>query len=330
MTVAHHRVNLTVMRMILKNRRLLAVMLVLAAVGAACSSNTESDAPDGIKIVATTTMLGDIAHNIVGDDGSVVVLLPVEASPHDYQPSSSEVAAIYGADLVLANGLHLEEGLADVLEAALADGVNVIEVAELVEPVTFGDREPCEDVDDGNSHDSAECDPHVWFDPDRDAATGFLIARSLAVVNPAIAWESRADSYGRELAAADIQIVALLEQVPPTERLIVTNHDSFGYFAQRYGFEVIGTVIPGGSSLSEPSSADLAELVHVINESGVSAIFTETTEPTELADAIASETDHRVTIVPLYTGSLGPSGSGADTLIGMLLTNAERISDGLS
>jgi zinc/manganese transport system substrate-binding protein len=127
-----------------------------------------------------------------------------------------------------------------------------------------------------------------------------------------------------------MKIVALLDQLPLADRLVVTNHDSFGYFAERYGFEVIGTVIPGGSSLSEPSSADLAALVNVINETGVSAIFTETTEPTELADAIAGETDHTVTIVPLYTGSLGPTGSGADTLIGMLLTNAERIADGLS
>jgi zinc/manganese transport system substrate-binding protein len=318
------------MRMILKNTSLLAVLLVLAVVGASCSSDSEFDTSDGVKVVATTTMLGDIAHNIVGDDGSVVVLLPVGASPHDYQPSSSEVAAIYGADLVLANGLHLEEGLVDVLSAAFEDGVNVIEVAERVEPVTFADREPCEDVEDGNSHDSAECDPHVWFDPDRDAATGLLIARSLAAVDPGIPWEDRAESYGKELADIDMKIVALLEQVPPADRLVVTNHDSFGYFAERYGFEVIGTVIPGGSSLSEPSSADLAALVNVINETGVSAIFTETTEPTELADAIAGETDHTVTIVPLYTGSLGPTGSGADTLIGMLLTNAERIADGLS
>lgn len=330
MTVAHQWTNLFIMRMILKKPPFLAAMLVLVVVGVSCSSNTEPDTADGVKIVATTTMLGDIARNIVGDDGFVVVLLPVGASPHDYQPSSSEVAAIYDADLVLANGLHLEEGLVDVLSAALADGVNVIEVAERVEPVMFGDREPCGDVENASNHDSAECDPHVWFDPDRDAATALLIAESLATVDADTPWEDRAVAYGKELAEADTQIVALLGRIPPADRLIVTNHDSFGYFAQRYGFEIIGTVIPGGSALSEPSSADLAALVHIIDESGVTAVFTETTEPTELADAIAGEADHAVTIVQLYTGSLGPTGSGADTLIGMLLTNAERIADGLS
>jgi zinc/manganese transport system substrate-binding protein len=330
MTVVSQPAILSIMRMILKSSVLMAAMIAIALAVTSCGASGESDSADGVKVVATTTMLGDIARNIVGDDGSVEVLLPLGASPHDYQPSSSQVAAVYNADLVLANGLHLEEGLIDILQTALADGVNVIEVAERLHPVTFGDREPCEDGDGDGGTESGECDPHVWFDPDRDAETALLIARSLSSVDASIDWEARADSYAVQLVAADDLIVSLLEGIPPADRLIVTNHDSFGYFAERYRFVVVGTVIPGGSTLSEPSSADLADLVRVINETGVSAIFTETTEPAELAEAIARESDHVVLVVPLYTGSLGPSGSGADTLIGMLTTNAGRIADGLS
>lgn len=337
-TVAAGPATLCIMRMILKTRSLLAIGVAVLLLTTSCSSDGSDDTADGVKIVATTTMLGDIARTIVGDDGSVEVLFSVGASPHDFHPSSAQVTAIYAADLVLANGLHLEEGLSDVLDAAKADGVNVIEVAELLDPLMFGDRQPCfsdkdeghHDDDDDEVYDHGECDPHVWFDPDRNATTAELVAESLRSLDPSVAWADRAATYADDLADADATIVEVLADIPTEDRLLVTNHDSLGYFADRYGFEVVGTVIPGGSSFSEPSSADLASLVSVINETGVSAIFAETSQATVLADAIADEVDHDVAVVSLYTGSVGEDGSGAETLIGMLLTNAERIAIGLS
>ncbi len=319
--------------MVLKSRVVGLVVVAIALLASACSSVGESENVGGVSVVATTTMLGDIARNIVGDDGSVEVLLPIGAGAHDFEPSSSQVAAIYAADLVLANGLALEAGLSDVLQTARADGINVIEVGERLNPVTLGDREPCkEEADDGagGGRDHGACDPHVWFDLDRDVDTARIVADSLTTVDSSVDWGARADSYSKELFEADRRIIDILDVIPPADRLIVTNHDSLGYFAERYGFIVVGTVIPGGSTLSEPSSADLAELVRVINETGVSAIFAETTESTALAEAIANEVDHDVKVVPLYTGSLGEPGSGADTLIGMLETNARLIADGLS
>jgi zinc/manganese transport system substrate-binding protein len=118
--------------------------------------------------------------------------------------------------------------------------------------------------------------------------------------------------------------------VPDERRILVTNHDSLGYFADRYGFEVVATVIPGGSTLGEPSSAELAELVALIGETGVPAIFAENVEPSTLAEAVAAEAGSGVAVVELYTDSLGEAGSGADTLIGMLLTNAERIAGAMT
>lgn len=313
------------MRMILSTRCAVFLVVLLALVGGACSSNSDDGmATTGVSIVATTTMLGDIARNIVGDSGTVEVLLPIGADPHDFQPSSSQIASIHAADLVVANGLGLEEGLSDVLAAASEDGANIIEVAVLVDPLTFEDRQPC-----GNDP-GVICDPHVWLDPERDALTALIIGEELKTVLPSVDWGARVDDYAAALGSGDRSIQQVLGVVPEEDRILVTNHDSLGYFADRYGFEVIGSVMPGGSALSEPSSVDLAELVRVINETGVAAIFAETTQPTALASAIASETDHPVQIILLYTGSLGPPGSGADTLIGMLETNAGRIADGLS
>jgi zinc/manganese transport system substrate-binding protein len=110
---------------------------------------------------------------------------------------------------------------------------------------------------------------------------------------------------------------------------MVTNHEAFGYFADRYGFEILGVVIPGGSTLAQPSSAELAGLVEVMEQSGTRAIFAETTEPTTLADAVAAELGDDVEVVELFTESLGGPGSGAETLAAMLLTNAGRISEAL-
>jgi zinc/manganese transport system substrate-binding protein len=309
--------------MILKEYRVALVLAVLSLAVASCSSTSQADT-EGVKVVATTTMLGDIARNVVGDGGSVEVLLPIGADPHEFQPSSAQVSSIYAADLVIANGLGLEEGLSDVLGAASADGVNVIEVAGLVEPVTFIDRQPC------NSATTRNCDPHVWLDPERDALTALLIGEALARADTSVDWGTRAEEYAAEISESGTVIEDILSVVPAPGRVLVTNHDSLGYFADRYGFEVIGSVIPGGSTVSEPSSADIAALVDVINETGVDVIFAETTEPTILADAIASEVDHPVQVISLFTGSLGPPGSGADTLIGMLETNATRVADGLS
>lgn len=299
------------------------VVVSIVLVGAACSSSTAPEV-DGVTVVATTTMLGDIARNIVGDDGTVTVLLPIGVDAHDFQPTSAQVAAIYEADLVIANGLGLEVGLEDVLEAAASDGANIVEVAELVNPLTFGDRTPC-----GVDTDGA-CDPHVWLDPARDAAIALIVGDQLEAIDSSVDWQDRSIRYADQLREADLAITRTLSAVPDGSRFLVTNHDFLGYLADRYGFEVVGNVYPGGSTLSDPSSSELARLVATVNEMGVSAIFAEVGESTGLAEAIADEADHPVEVIPLYAGSIGESGSGADSLIGMLMVNAERIADGLS
>ena len=308
--------------MMRSTNRIAAFLLVAGLVGAACGGNgADSDAQ--LSVLATTTMLGDVASNIAGDDAVVETLLPIGTDPHDFQASARQVAAIVEADLVIANGLGLEDGLLDVLEGAVADGVNVFEIAELLDPIPFGEA--------GGDGGSSDRDPHVWLDPLRMATAAELIAAELARLDDTIDWAARARAYATELRDADAQIVSILDAVPSENRKLVTNHDALGYFAQRYGFDILGTVIPGGSTAAAPSSAELAQLVGVIEAADVDAIFVETTEPAALAEAVAAEVDggRSILVVELYTGSLGEAGSGAETLIEMLTLNARRIAESL-
>lgn len=310
--------------MILKRSGPAIAAATIAIVVSACAVNDDTQNRSGVSVVVTTTMLGDIARNIVGSDGTVDVLLPIGADAHDLVLSSAQVTAIYAADLVLLNGLGLEAAISDVLDGARDAGVNVIEVAESVRPVTLGERRPC------LSDDARVCDPHVWLDPDRDAMIAEIVGSELSDVEPLIDWPSRASAYGAAMRESDIAITEILSVVADQDRLLVTNHDALGYFADRYGFEVVGSIFPGGGTLSEPSTADLADLVDLINERGIGAIFAETTESATLARAVAAEADHPVEVILLFVGSLGEPGSDADTLIGMLETNAVRIAEALS
>ena len=283
-------------------------------------------------MAATTTILGDLVANVVGADADLVVLLPVGADPHDYRASAAQVALLHDADLVVANGLGLEEGILDVLEAAEADGINLLEVGDLLDPLPFGghDEEGDGDGDEDEDHAHSGADPHFWMDPLRVAEAARLIAQALASLNGSIDWMARADSYASAIEELHDEIQAILTPIPNEDRALITNHDALGYFADRYGFEIIDTVIPGGATLAEPSSAELAALVDRIRETGAPALFAETIEPTVLAEALAAEAGSGIEVVELYTGSLGEPGSGADTLIGMLREDARRIADALA
>jgi zinc/manganese transport system substrate-binding protein len=250
----------------------------------------------------------------------VEVLMPLGADPHGFQASSQQVAALHAADLVVANGLGLEGGLLEVLAVAQGDGANILEVAPLLDPIPFGS---------GDADHEEPRDPHVWMDPTRAADGARIIGRELAAIAPNVDWVGRADTYAATLLSTDDAIEDTLAPIAQEQRRMVTNHDALGYFADRYDLAIIGTVVPGGSSLADPSSAELADLVETMRREDVNVIFAETTQPAALAEAVASELGEEVRVVELYTGSLGEPGSGADTLAGMLVTNARRIADAL-
>ena len=285
-----------------------------------------------LKIVVTTSILGDVVGNLAAGSGTVEVLMPAGADPHSFQVSAGQVAALRRADLVVANGLGLEEGMGGAIEAAAADGVAVVEAASFVEALAFapgpGEAETAAGEGDGVH---GTLDPHIWTDPVRmaDVATG--LGEALAAADPACPsrWRQAAAGYRQELLRLNDEIEAILEVIPAGQRKLVTNHGALGYFADRYGFEVLGTIIPGGATLAGPSPADLAALVEALKREGVRAVFAETTQPADLAEAVAAELGQGVVVVSLFTGSLGGPGSGAETYISMQRTNAERIADAL-
>ena len=298
--------------------------LLLAGCGSAADSATtpgNGGAGAGAEVVATTTIWGDLTGQIVecAGAGEVTTLMPVGTDPHDYSPSSQDVAAMVSADLVIANGLGLEEGLAQSIESARSDGATVFEVAPQLDPLPFGD--------DAGDHGSE--DPHVWQDVTRAAKASGLIGAELtkATGNPDYA-ECGTLLQG-ELMTVNDEVAATLAKVPEERRVLVTDHDALGYLAAAYGYTVAGTVIPGGSTLAEPSSAELAALAATVKNAGVPAIFANTANPQALIDALASEVGD-IKVVDLYVDSLGEPGSGADTYQGMVRTNAQRISDALA
>lgn len=372
---------MTAMRIARRLAGAAATALVLAACGGAdapatpdpettvTDTTTEEVAPDGdteepLRVVVTTSILGDVVGRLVGDDADVRVLMAPGVDPHGYQASAADAAALRDADLVVANGLMLEEGLVSALDAAVDEGVRVIELAPELNPIAFDEAHDDEhdhgvedhdehdhdqaddhgddDHDHGDDHsddehadhDHGELDPHFWFDPLRMADGVDAVASALTDVRPEVDWQARADASRAELEALDAELVDLFATIPPERRRLVTNHDSLGYLAERYGLKILGTVVPGASTSVESNPQAFARLVDLLVAEDVDVIFAETTDTTTLADALASEvigrSDLDVTVVPLYTGSLGEPGSGADTYVGMLRTTATLIVDALA
>lgn len=304
-------------------RRSTALLVAaLAALVVGCTTTTPAtDAAgttdDRLQVVATTSVLGDVVRAVAGEDADVEVLLPPGADPHSFALSGPEARTLRTADLVVANGLGLEATLADVLEAAVADGARVLEVAPQLAPITRPD---------------GSADPHFWFDLERVAGAAGLVADELAELDdrvPDAAWHDRARRYGDALADTAAEVTALLQAVPPERRVLVTNHDALGYLADVHGYEVLGTVVPGDSTLSAASAADLSDLAAAMRAADVRVVFSETTAPDRLARALAQEVGDEVLVVELHTGSLGGPGSGVTTVADLVRTTAQRIATAL-
>ena len=306
----------------------LAAVVVLALSG--CG---DDGAPSGARpsIVVSTSILGDVVSNLVGDEADVEVLMAPNVDPHDFAPSARQAASLREADVVVVNGAGFEAGLVDVIDGAEADGATVIEAIAGVELLELGEDDD-HDHDDGDDHDHGdEHDPHFFTDPARMAQAVRALGDRLADEVPQLDTGSvrqRVRAYAAELESLDREVEDLLAVVPDERRILVTNHDVFAYFADRYGFEVLGTVIPGTTTLAEPSAADLSALADAIAAAGVPAIFAEASAPNRLAEALAGE-GADVEVVGLYTESLGAAGSDADTYVAMVRTNAERIAAAL-
>jgi ABC-type Zn uptake system ZnuABC Zn-binding protein ZnuA len=319
-----------------------ALILVLAGCGrAATPEPTVSFRP--LQVVATTTLVGDVVSAVGGDAVALTVLMPPGADPHSFQPTPQDVARLSQADLVFINGLGLEEGLLPVIEGAVA-AARIVAVSEGV-PVLSGvdehghedqEEHAADDEHDGSTPPSGSgdthehlVDPHTWMDPHNVMVWTRVIAEALARADPAHRsdYEARAQAYIAELEALDAWIRQEVATIPPEKRLLVTDHLVFGYFGRRYGFEQIGAVLPGFSTVAEPSAQELAALEEAIRGRGVPAIFVGTTVSPRLAERVARDTGTR--LLTIYTGSLsGPEGP-APTYLEFMRYNVRTIVAGL-
>lgn len=299
---------------------------------AGCGGDDDAGASsDGPRIVVTTSILGDMVRNVVGDQADVDVIMPIGADPHEFAASARQAEAMQDADLLVVNGAGFEQGLDGIIDGARDDGTPVFTFADHVTLRTLdGGEHEHEDEDAGHDHEGSD-DPHIWTDPTMMADAVGALAENVAELEgvDAATIEQSATSYGAQLTDLDTEITAVLAPIPDDRRVLVTNHEALGYFAARYGFEVIGAVIPSLTTSAGASAGDLEDLADIIRDAGVPAIFGETTQPTQLADALADDVGGDVQVVELYTESLGEEGSGAETYIGMLRTNAQRIAAAL-
>ena len=302
-------------------------------------------------VVVTTSILGDVVGNLAGDEFDVVTIMPVGADPHDFQPSAQQVAQIGEADVLIANGGGFEVGLADVIESAEADGVPTFEALSAVETLDFGDEtradheaDGAEEVEvheeeahedeaheEGDEHEEG-VDPHFFTDPARMAVATDAIAKFLADNVDGVdadVLSLSAEEYVDQLEALDAEVEELLSVIPEDRRVLVTNHEVFGYFADRYDFEVVGTVIPGGSTTDGADAAALDALAQTVTDRNVPAIFAETSSSGALAETLADEAGD-VEVVELFSESLGDPDSEGGTYLDMVRTNGERIAAALS
>lgn len=301
-------------------------LALLAGCGSGGSSASEGTSGDGPRIVVTTSILGDLVQRLTDGSARVQVLMPPGTDPHDFEPSAAQAAALRSADLVVANGLGLEQGLASSLDAAKADGVDVLEVAPQLDPQPFPAGVAGEHAGDG--HDG-ELDPHVWLDPDRMATAAGVVAEGIGKATglDQATLDQRAAAFAADARAAGAAAEETLAAVPADQRVLVTNHEALGYFARRFDLRLVGTVIPGGSTMAEPSAADIASLANAVRDAGVKAVFAENTVSPQVAESLAREAGVRVVV--LYTDALGPKGGEAGTYPDLIRTDARLVADGL-
>lgn len=297
---------------------MLLAALVLSACGAqqpATSGSEAQGSAGAVRAVTTMSVLADMIRNVGGDRVTAENIIPIGAGPEDYQPTPQDAQKIAAADIVFFNGHGLEEWLDDLFRSAARPGQPQIAVSDGLPAIGADDEFPT-----GN--------PHFWLSAALGAAYVEKIRDGLIQVDPAgrATYTENAETYAQQLLSLNDELKRQAASIPPEARKIVTNHDAFPYFAQEYGFTIVGDLL--GNAESEPSAGELAQLVQAIRQANVKAIFAESQFSPRLAQTLADEAGVEV-VSELYTDTLGEPGSQVPTYMDMLRYNMRQVVEAL-
>ena len=286
---------------------------------AASSASSTSGVP---KVLAVETFLADIAQNVAGDRLRVDTLIPVGVDPHSFEPTPADVRKVAGSDVLIINGAGFEAFLNLLLQNAGGQRI----VVEASKGLQSRQPQPGEHPAGEADRAHAEGDPHFWLDPTKVITYVQNIRDGLTSADPAgkDVYAANAEAYIAKLNELDGWIKQQVALVPEARRLLVTNHESFGYFADRYGFKVVGAIIPSVSTAASPSAQELARLADEVKATGAPAVFLETGSNTQLADQLAGETGIKVVTGLLTHSVTAPDGAAPDYL-GMMRYNVNAI-----
>ena len=297
--------------------KLIVLLTVIALILPACSPAQSANSSQQLRALAAETFLADIAQNIAGERLKIDILLPLGLDPHAFQPTPQDVTRIAESQLLIINGAGFEGWLAKTLDNAGGQHTVIEAAAGLIS------RKPGAGEVLDPDHNG---DPHFWLDPANVVTYAENIRDGLIAADPdgKAAYTQNAEKYITQLKELDQWIQSQVNLIPPEKRLLVTNHESFGYFADRYGFTIIGTVIPSTSSEAAPSAKQMAGLIDRIRQNNVKAIFLETGANPQLAEQIAQETGIQV-ITNLYTHSITAANGEAPNYIAMMKHNVNLL-----
>ncbi|MBA3417048.1 MAG: zinc ABC transporter substrate-binding protein [Chloroflexia bacterium] len=302
----------------------LAAVLAVPLAAVPATAGAAQDPAEPIRVTATVGMIGDLAQNIGGDRVEVVSLMGPGIDPHLYRPSAGDVGRLEEADIIFYGGLELEGRMTDTFVRVARTGKPTVAVAENI-PVELL-RQPAEF--------EGRYDPHIWFDVTLWMEAARAVNAQLAALEPAsaAAFQANTDAYLVELETLNAYVQEQIDRIPEGQRVLITAHDAFGYFGDRYGMEVLG--LQGVSTAAEVSANDIQALADLIAERQIPAVFVESSVPPAtieaLQGAVRSLGFDVVIGGSLFSDAMGEAGTPEGTYLGMVRHNVDTISGALA